>query len=95
MANFLKYFDGAKPGSKRKVDSQGSKQDSKKLYEAKREREFQSSWQKSRPWLFYQNGKMVCKWCTDMNPDSDSSFVKGCEHIRLDSVKPRINCLKT
>ncbi|WAR25571.1 K1586-like protein, partial [Mya arenaria] len=72
MANFLKYFDGAKPGSKRKVDSQGSKQDSKKLYEAKHEREFQSSWQKSRPCIFYQNGLL----------DSVKTHENSKQHIR-------------
>jgi hypothetical protein len=84
MAFALKFYAGAKPGVKRKLDSENK---SKKLYELTRERDFQPAWQKTRNWLVHENGKMFCTWCKEINPTSDSSFVKGCDNLRIDTLK--------
>lgn len=51
--NFLKYFNGVKPGNrlKRTTPTLEEKKNSKKEYELKRERKFQKQWLINRFWL--------------------------------------------
>ena len=63
--SFLRYFDGAKPGEKRKaqVSNQERAEENKnrwKAYESENEdRGFQVSWKKDRPWLYFENEVMT------------------------------------
>ena len=84
MAFLLKYFAGANQGVKRKVNAE-KQIENKKRYEINREREFQTSWTKTRPWLLEEKEKMFYVWCRDLEPSSDTPFVQGCGNYRIDN----------
>ena len=74
-----------------------------KIYEKeKRERKFQSAWEKRYPWLLYDGKNMFCRPCRSSYgllsvkklPDggafkkySTGPFVTGCHNFKLDIVK--------
>jgi hypothetical protein len=85
--NFLRHFEGAKPGVKRKVVSDPNTK--KNEYEKKRKRTFQHSWLKEFPWLTYDEavGKMYCTNCKLKSNNDNSPFVKGNENFKIDVIK--------
>lgn len=49
----LKYYEGAKPGKKRKL-TQTEQKEQKKQYEERRpDRKFNDKWKQGREWLIY------------------------------------------
>lgn len=86
--NYLKHYDGAVPGVKRKKSAErNAKQD----YEKKRIRSFQDSWLKKFTWLRYDDNKgvMYCETCrSNVTPDDENlPFVKGTDNLKIDVVK--------
>jgi hypothetical protein len=68
---FLKFTEGARPGKKLPTPKRSEEEmnDSRRRYEQKRARKFQTSWMKGRPWLFHDKeaDKTSCLWCTENN----------------------------
>ena len=62
--NFLRHYDGAMPGVKRKQPSTAA---AKQAYEKKRVRTFQEAWLKANNWLKYDSDRklMFCTPCTN------------------------------
>ena len=77
----IKFFEGAKPGQKRKISSVGSA--SMKNYEDKRVREFKESWREGRDWLkFSEENGMTCETCVTFGikpsvKNLTSNFITG------------------
>lgn len=85
--SFLRHYEGAIPGVKRKEPSLST---ARKDYEKQRKRSFQESWMKQFPWLTYDNdsGLMYCKFCKVKSTSEDSSpFVKGTDRFKIDVLK--------
>jgi hypothetical protein len=74
--SLLKFFDGARPGQKKKL-SDDEKQQKAKEYEAKRvKRTFQNKWKSDRSWLQYDESqnKMLCDEDSDCGSDDGLDF---------------------
>ena len=59
--SFIRYFDGAQPGKKRKIENE--KTEKSKEYEARhKERSFNQQWLVGRPWLSFnpKENTMTC-----------------------------------
>ena len=94
MAMQLKFYEGAKPGKKRKAP-ESEREVRKKEYEKNRpERKFSPQWQVDYPWLLYDATKqmMTCTDCVSLygekvNSDNNlqrlNSFILGCTNFRL------------
>ena len=64
--SFIRYFERAQPGKKRKIENQ--KTEKSKEYEARRkERSFNQQWLVGRPWLSFNptENTMTCIVCSD------------------------------
>ena len=77
----IKFFEGAKPGQKRKISSVGGA--SVKNYEDKRVRELKESWREGRDWLkFSEENGMTCETCVTFGikpsvKNLTSNFITG------------------
>lgn len=89
--SLLRYFEGAKPGKRLKVNkivSEDEKKNAKKDYEInKRERKFQVQWQDKRPWLSFNKAEnnMFCISCR--TEKVDSAFANGTNNFKIEAVK--------
>ncbi|KAJ8300626.1 hypothetical protein KUTeg_022145 [Tegillarca granosa] len=67
--SLLNFFEGAKPGLKRKQAPQSSESEKKektKQYEkVKHRKEFKSHWKVGREWLCFDEEKMFCTYCKE------------------------------
>jgi hypothetical protein len=97
---FLKYYQGANPGKKRKnaTPSEEEKKLQQQKYEEHRpERKFSNKWLVGRPWLMYDipdKSAMFCNWCIDYNntyvnnnfKKNMNTFITGCKNFRLSTI---------
>jgi len=95
----LKYVPGAVPGKaiKRKI-SEEEVRNRQSTYEAKRkDRQLNTSWQKDRPWLVFENDQMKCAVCiehmsdkskpiSNANLKNQNTFITGCTNRRVSAV---------
>lgn len=96
--SFLRFYEGAKPGQKRKQTDNEKKQKAKE-YESKRPpRSFQESWKAGRDWLDYdrEQNKMFCKVCKSLPSKDDrktlmNPFIKGCNNFRTSCITDHEN----
>jgi hypothetical protein len=66
--SFIRYFEGAQPGKKRKIENK--KTEKSKEYEARRkERSFNQQWLVGRPWILFNSTENTMK-----TPEFLSSF---------------------
>ena len=102
MLNQLKYWDGAKPGLKRKTEVSAEEQANKKKEkskadEARRVRPLNEGWKKDHPWLVfdYSANTMTCSVCIEMygtskvgnsNLKSQHTFLTGCSNRRISAI---------
>ena len=55
----LKYFDGAQPGKKRKMNETERKENKKQYEKHRPSRKFSENWRKGREWLVYDDEKPI------------------------------------
>jgi hypothetical protein len=100
--NFLKFYEGAVPGKKRKPDTTENQTAEKKLsawrnYETHRVvRKFNIKWKDGREWLDNNEDKgMTCSWCIEHfgkeptkspNLKGQNAFLTGCKNLRISTV---------
>lgn len=79
--SFLRFYDGAVPGQKRKADDPSTSRQKKlntwKAYEEKRgDRKFCEKWREGRDWLTFNNKNetgMTCSYCIELYKNGNTS----------------------
>ncbi|XP_053385072.1 zinc finger protein 862-like [Mercenaria mercenaria] len=103
MLSNLKYFDGAKPGLKRKTNptAEDVKSKSKKYEQNRPERKLNEKWKIGRSWLvFSDNDTMKCSICISYfegkvsdpsNLRGNNTFISGCTNRKISAVTDHEN----
>jgi hypothetical protein len=87
--SFLKYYQGANPGKKRKnaTPSEEEKKLQQQKYEERRpDRKFLDKWLVGRPWLLYDNDIPDKSYVNNEFKKNMNTFIAGCKNFRFSTI---------